>query len=67
MLWLQIIYGHRTATILPTIVRFYSARTVPGRRQGESYDFGHCVDIVRTVPGEVKALLKIPQRTYRVL
>ena len=39
MLWSQIIYGHRTAYISPKIVRFYGARTVPGRRQEESYDF----------------------------
>ena len=39
MLWSQIIYGHRTASISPKIVRFYGARTVPGRRQEESYDF----------------------------
>ena len=41
MLWSQIIYGHRTASISPKIVRFYGARTtqkkilknrpVPGR------------------------------------
>jgi len=49
MLWSQIIYGHRTASILSIIVRFYGARTAPGRRQEESYDlFRH-----RTVPGEV--------------
>jgi len=39
MLWSQIIYGHRTASISQKIVRFYGARTVPGRRQEESYDF----------------------------
>jgi len=39
MLWSQIIYGHRTASISPKIVRFYGARTVPGRRQEKSYDF----------------------------
>jgi len=39
MLWSQIIYGHRTASISPKIVRFYGARTAPGRRQEESYDF----------------------------
>jgi len=39
MIWSQIIYGHRTASISPNIVRFYGARTAPGRRQEESYDF----------------------------
>ena len=39
MLWSQIIYGHRTASISPKIVRLYGARTAPGRRQEESYDF----------------------------
>jgi len=34
------------------IVRFYGARTAPGRRQEESYDFYH-VFRHRTVPGEV--------------
>ena len=52
MLWSQIIYGHRTASISPKIVRFYGARTVPGRRQEESYDFLFFLRH-RTVPGEV--------------
>jgi len=39
MLWSQIIYGHRTASSSPKIVRFYGARTAPGRPQEESYDF----------------------------
>jgi len=44
----QIIYGHRTAYISPNIVRFYGARTAPGRRQEESYDFWTSpLDIVR--------------------
>jgi len=47
MIWSQIIYGHRTASISPKIVRFYGARTVPGRRQEESYDFYQFLDIVR--------------------
>jgi len=48
LLWSQIIYGHRTASISPKIVRFYGARTVPGRRQEESYDFFIIfLDIVR--------------------
>ena len=48
MLWSQIIYGHRTASISPKIARFYGARTVPGRRQEESYDFFiNFLDIVR--------------------
>jgi len=38
MVWSQIIYGQRTASILPNIVRFYGARTAPGRQQEESYD-----------------------------
>ena len=37
MLWSQIIYGHRTASISPKFVGFYGARTAPGRRQEESY------------------------------
>ena len=51
MLWSQIIYGHRTASISPIIERFYGARTVPGRRQEESYDFLSFFRH-RTVPGE---------------
>jgi len=48
MLRSQIIYGHRTASISPIIVRFYGARSVPGRRQEQSYDFFyHFLDIVR--------------------
>jgi len=47
MLWSQIIYGHRTASFSPNIVRFYGARTAPGRQQEESYDFEHFLDIVR--------------------
>jgi len=31
MLWSQIIYGHRTASISPKIVRFYGARPAAGR------------------------------------
>ena len=31
MLWSQIIYEHRTASILPKIVRFYGARLAAGR------------------------------------
>ena len=31
MLWSQIIYGHRTASISPKIVRFYGARSAAGR------------------------------------
>ena len=30
---------HRTASLSPKIVRFYGARTAPGRWQKESYDF----------------------------
>jgi len=66
MVWSQIIYGHRMVSISPNIVRFYGARTAPGRRQDESFDnksaFRH-----RTVPGVVKVLLKIPRRPYDVL
>jgi len=47
MLWSQIIYGHRTASISPKIVRFCGARTAPGRRQEESCDFWTFLDIVR--------------------
>ena len=48
MLWSQIIYGHRTASISRKIVRFYGARTAPGRRQEESYDFlNQFLDIAR--------------------
>ena len=47
------------------IVQFYGARTAPDRRQKESYDFYHFVRH-RTVPGEVKVLLKIPRRPYGV-
>ena len=47
MLWSQIIYGHRTASISRKIVRFYGARTAPGRRQEESYYFYQFSDIVR--------------------
>ena len=48
MLWSQIIYGHRTASFSPKMVRFYGACTAPGRRQEESYDFFiNFVDIVR--------------------
>ena len=65
MLWSQIIYGHRTASISPKIVRFYGARTAPGRRQEESYDFLSCFRH-RTVPGEVWVLLKVPRRPYGV-
>ena len=38
MIWSQIIYGHRTASISQnrTILR---SRTAPGRRQEDSYDF----------------------------
>jgi len=31
MLWSQIIYGHRTTSISPKIVRFYGARPAAGR------------------------------------
>ena len=34
MLWSQIIYGHRTASISPKIVRFYGARPAAGRIVG---------------------------------
>ena len=50
MLWSRIIYGHRTASISPKIVRFYGARTAPGRRQEESYDFFIEFSRHRTVP-----------------
>ena len=45
-LWSQIIYGHRTASISTNILRSYGARTAPGRRQKESYDFYQCLDIL---------------------
>ena len=58
MLWSQMIYGHRTASISPKIVRFYGGR----RNRSIFYQiFRH-----RTVPGEVKVLLKIPRRPYGV-
>ena len=38
MLWSQIIYGHPTESLSLKLVRFYGARTAPGRRQEESYD-----------------------------
>jgi len=48
MLWSQIIYGHCTASISPNIVRFYGARTAPGRRHEESCDFFYqFLDILR--------------------
>jgi len=57
MLWSQIVYEHRTASISPKIVRFYGARTVPGRRQEESYDFLLFLDIVRC-PVKFRSYLK---------
>ena len=44
MLWSQIIYGHRTASISPKIVRFYGARPAAGRIVRFVY---HFLDIVR--------------------
>jgi len=52
MLWSQTIYGPRTTSISSKFVRLYGARTAPGRRQDESYDFWSFFRH-RTVPGEV--------------
>jgi len=57
MLWSQIIYGHRTASISPNIIRLYGARAAPGRRQEESYDFWSFLDIVRC-PAKFRYYLK---------
>ena len=37
ILWSQIIYGHRAASISPTIVRFYGARPAYGARWSTTY------------------------------
>jgi len=49
MLWSQIIYGHRTASISPKIVRFYGARAAAEKN---CTIFEHFLRR-RTVPGEV--------------
>jgi len=58
MLWSQITYGHRMASFSPNIVRFYGARTAPGRRQEKSYEFFIIfLDIVRC-PVKLRHYLK---------
>jgi len=58
MLWSQITYGHRMASFSPNIVRFYGARTAPGRRQEKSYEcFMNFLDIVRC-PVKLRHYLK---------